>query len=254
METVYDSGTHRLVRTSYAAGLEMAPHLDAEPRVSVVLRGGVEETACGREETGVPASVCAKPSGTRHANRFGACGAEILSVVQAPDLGRLGSWGWLHGGAVSSAGVELVATLASQRRERGAVEEAVRRLLDAVEAGLDRGLSPSPPRWLEQVRQRLDGEFVGGRSVRSLAQDAGVHPVSLTRAFRRHYRCSVTSYRKRLRVRSAADALATTTVPLSWVAHESGFADQCHLSRVFKSEMGVSPGRFRSLMRLPGSA
>src|SRR5262249_7556294 len=42
-------------------------------------------------------------------------------------------------------------------------------------------------------------------------------------------------------VREAADLLASTDTSLIPVALEAGFADQSHLSRVFKAEMGLTP-------------
>jgi AraC family transcriptional regulator len=73
-----------------------------------------------------------------------------------------------------------------------------------------------------------------------------MHPVSLARAFRRAHGCSITWYRRRSRVRRAADLL-TTAMPLADVAMESGFTDQSHFCRVFKVETGLTPSVYRRL-------
>jgi AraC family transcriptional regulator len=85
--------------------------------------------------------------------------------------------------------------------------------------------------------------------VRDLAADAQVHPVSLARAFRRHYGDSITAALRRHRVRAAAIALTAEDRPLADLALSAGFSDQAHFCRVFKSTTGLSPGRFRHLCR-----
>ena len=44
-----------------------------------------------------------------------------------------------------------------------------------------------------------------------------------------------------------ADRLTATGASLAAVATETGFADQAHLTRVFKRETGLTPAVFRSL-------
>ncbi|WP_213775776.1 AraC family transcriptional regulator [Bradyrhizobium sp. dw_78] len=47
------------------------------------------------------------------------------------------------------------------------------------------------------------------------------------------------------RVRRARELLAETTIPISDIALCCGFADQSHLTRVFKGHVGASPGAWR---------
>lgn len=60
-------------------------------------------------------------------------------------------------------------------------------------------------------------------------------------------------YLRRLRVESAWRQLAITDKPLSVIALDAGFADQAHLTRVFESLMGVTPGAYRARARRHGS-
>jgi AraC-like DNA-binding protein len=45
---------------------------------------------------------------------------------------------------------------------------------------------------------------------------------------------------------SRAKALLRTRVPVARVAAETGFADQSHLTRVFKQVVRVGPGAYRN--------
>jgi len=42
--------------------------------------------------------------------------------------------------------------------------------------------------------------------------------------------------------------LRQTREPLALIAQETGFADQSHLTSIFRREMGVTPGRFRAAL------
>jgi AraC family transcriptional regulator len=72
-----------------------------------------------------------------------------------------------------------------------------------------------------------------------------VHPAHLSRAFHRRFGSPVLAYVRRARVRAAADLLRRSSLALADVAAAAGFADQSHLTRVFKQATGVTPGRYR---------
>jgi AraC family transcriptional regulator len=107
-----------------------------------------------------------------------------------------------------------------------------------------------PPAWLRRVRESL-GDRYHERALRiaDLAEVAGVDPAYLARAFRAHYGTTAGAYLREIRVRRAADALARSSVALSQIALDSGFADQSHFTRVFSAVYGLTPRRWRALHR-----
>lgn len=54
--------------------------------------------------------------------------------------------------------------------------------------------------------------------------------------------------RLELRIAEAKRLLAETDMSISEIAETCGFSDQSHLTRLFKSEVNLTPGRFRSLL------
>jgi AraC family transcriptional regulator len=46
----------------------------------------------------------------------------------------------------------------------------------------------------------------------------------------------------------AKTLLRRSRKPLAVIVQEAGFADQSHLSSIFRREMGVTPGRFRAAL------
>lgn len=248
----------RVVEDSYTPLRRQERHAHPHTNVSLVLAGSVEETVGGALERAYALSVVVKPGGTEHANRYGAKGARIFSLLFEPELTAsmknwepgLGRWRWVHGGAAARWMLRLLRTYRRRQTHRGGeVEDCLYEVLASLPGGQSSGTAAAPPRWLELVREELDDTFAEGPRVRELAARAGVHSVYLARQFRRHMGCSITDYRTLLRARAAAELLASSRVPPAAAADQCGFADQSHLCRVFKGATGLTPLAYRRLAK-----
>jgi AraC family transcriptional regulator len=62
-----------------------------------------------------------------------------------------------------------------------------------------------------------------------------------------HLHCSIGGFLRRLRVDEAAALLRRSDQPISQVAARVGFADQSHLTRRFREQMGTTPERWRRI-------
>jgi len=228
----------------YPPSHRFEPHTDGRPRVSVVLRGAVTEEACGREEVASAASVVVKPADVRHRNAFGPEGARLVSVVLPEALwsGGLDDWRWHHAGPAGGAALRFVRSL---HQSPETAEDDLWALLAAVTPDDDEP-GPAAP-WLLRTKEHMDDAPADAPSVAALAADADVHPVSLARAFRRAFGVAPSTYRRRLRVRRAADLLASSDAPAVQVALDTGFADQSHMCRDVRAELGLTPGQLRAL-------
>ncbi len=77
---------------------------------------------------------------------------------------------------------------------------------------------------------------------------ARIHSVSvrtLSRRFRAANGISVTEYQQRLRLEQTKLLLETSSLSLEQIAERVGYASQSSLRRLFKIELGESPGQFR---------
>jgi AraC-like DNA-binding protein len=110
---------------------------------------------------------------------------------------------------------------ASLPRSAGREERAIRLARDFLDHHLD-----------QQVR------------LADIADAAGLPPFRLFRAFERATGMSPHCYQRQARVRFAA-GLIRLSHPLSDAALAAGFADQAHMTRSFRSTMGVTPGAYR---------
>lgn len=106
-----------------------------------------------------------------------------------------------------------------------------------------------PPHWLRQATAMIREEFRQPLTVRGIAQEIGVHPVHLSRVFRRFHRASIGDTLRRVRVQFACDRLREPDVQLADLALSAGFCDQSQLTRSFKRVVGTTPGRYRERAR-----
>ena len=245
----------RVRELCYPPGFRQAAHSHDEDGVTLVLGGGILETVDRREEVATCLSVVVKPAGVVHADQVGPRGARTLQILfdRDPALDRegrdfdLGGWRWIH------AGPGARPLIALHRALNGVPSSAeVEDLILEVLGEFDLETSPArhdPPAWLDRVREALEHPDSETSGVRDLAAEAGVHPASLTRAFRRQYGISLTAYRRRKRVRRAARAIERTDLDLTGIAHASGFADHPHMCREIRETTGLTPGELRRLAR-----
>ena len=100
------------------------------------------------------------------------------------------------------------------------------------------------------LRFRLYGELIAediaaGFDLARLAAAADVTRFQVIRDFHRAVGMTPGQYLRDRRIR-AASALIKTDMPLAEIAAATGFADQSHLTRVFKTIKGLSPGAWRA--------
>ena len=155
------------------------------------------------------------------------------SVVQDPELA-----------AAFVVQHQALACLPSLAREEGFIQ-----LLAHIARRHGRGL-PMPrragrePGPVARVQAYLDEHLAETVPLARLAEIAGLHPLSLIRAFRRIVGMPPHAYQTARRI-AAAQALLRRGLAPADVAFDCGFADQSHLTRAFKRIVGVPPGLYR---------
>jgi AraC family transcriptional regulator len=82
-------------------------------------------------------------------------------------------------------------------------------------------------------------------SLDALAQQTDFSPYHFARLFRRTTGESPHQFVLRQRVETAQRLLKETNMPLVSIALESGFANQSHLTRIFKRHLGLTPRTYR---------
>lgn len=107
-----------------------------------------------------------------------------------------------------------------------------------------------PSQGLTQRQVRLVTDFILAHlgqelSLEALAQQIGFSPYYFARLFRQTTGESPHQFVLRHRLTQAQRLLKETGMPLTQLALEAGFANQSHLTQVFKRHLGLTPRAFR---------
>lgn len=244
-----------LSETRYAGGASVPWHAHASPLLCLVVRGGFEERSRGRSRTLATGAVLFHPSDEPHAHRFHAPRTRCFSVQLGPAwLAEAAPEERLRLGGPRDQPRGRIAWWARQLHEEFARgDDASALVLEGLLLAVLGELTRRPPRaesrrpiWLGRVCDLVEARLREPLRLTALAAELGVHPVHLSRTFRRAYGVSLSAYVLRRRVELACTALARADVPLARVAQEVGFADQSHLCRSFRRVTGLTPGAWRS--------
>ncbi len=102
-----------------------------------------------------------------------------------------------------------------------------------------------PPIPVHKIRDYVTAHPDGVLSVSSLAALAYLSPHHFARLFRCATGQTVHQYVLDQRLQLGYQLVATTDLPLSRVASDTGFADESHFIRHFSSAFGLTPGALR---------
>lgn len=125
-----------------------------------------------------------------------------------------------------------------------AIEETVVHLLDTL-AHENIVLQKDQPSWVKKIRELLND---GGYETLSLVQLASLldlHPVHLSRDFRKYFGCGLSDYIRKVKIGRSLLLLADPANSLAGISFDSGFSDQSHFGRCFREIMHTSPKVYR---------
>lgn len=262
--TTRETGGFRLTDAWFPAGLHIQPHQHERATFTVVVAGGFDLrfTAPSIRRSMLPCSagiVFTEPIAEPHSDVILAAGARVVSIQPDalredlqrgfhPLLGRIShfrnaevsilarrlarelrNWDDLSPLAAEALALEML--VAAQRQNR------VGRADDVV----------AP--WMRRVDEFVHERYRERFGLEELAQSVGVDAARLSAAFREAYGVSIATYVRRLRVEWTAGMLREKDTPIATLALQAGFADQAHMTRVFKQETGSTPARFRRSTR-----
>jgi AraC family transcriptional regulator len=245
--------------TEYRAdpGLHLAEHAHHRPTFNFMLSGTqIEDSWSGRRRLDCGVTVFA-PRALAHTINMSAEGNRVLHVELEP--------AWLaemdevlripdrvvvdERGALAPAMAHLLRELRDPDAVSPlAVETAALAALEALsETAADE--RRQRPAWLARVERRLAESLGDPPTLAGLAAEAGVHPVHVSRSFRRVHGETLTGWVRRKRVAHACKAITQRRAGFAELALELGFADQSHFNRVFRSVTRMTPGQYAAAVR-----
>jgi AraC-like DNA-binding protein len=157
-----------------------------------------------------------------------------------------------NSGAIYSLFRSMLAT--AEEREF-LYEELCRKYLEAMMLTVQSGIMRSFPRYnrarehVVQIKQLLDRQFETHHDIADIPERAGISQEHLTRLFKKYEGISPYRYLQGLKIHKAASLLVSTERSTAEVGAALGYLDPSVFSRCFKRVMGVSPQRYRELVR-----
>ena len=108
--------------------------------------------------------------------------------------------------------------------------------------------SDKKPIWVNRIDEILHESFTDKLNLTELSKTLNIHPVHLSRDFQKYFQCNLGEYIRKLKVEKSL-FLLNQNDSLSDVALECGFADQSHFNRCFKENIGITPLKYRNILK-----
>ena len=261
-----------LLRARYTRQV-FARHFHEGYALGVIEGGALRFRYLGREHVAAPGAVnLVAPGETHDGQGYGDAGWAYRMFYLDPDIVRMaGEEAGLPQGALPdfASGVlddpELAAAIDALHRDMEYVGPCMPTLAQEtrLSAVLARWITrhaaqrvpvarplraAGEPVAVRRARDYLDAHCADDVRLADLAGVACLSPFHLARAFAAAVGLPPHAYLVQARVRRARGMLAAGTTPAE-AAAAAGFADQSHLTRAFRAQVGVTPARFRKMLQ-----
>lgn len=205
-----------------------------------------------------PFSIMFRPAGIPHQDEIGPQGVRFFHIELRP--------GWKaqtqecsgnleipcedsHGGPMTWLAMKLRhETFGVPKPDELCVDSLLAEMV-ALTARLPIEGDRQAPSWLSRLLEKLQVEHCNRLTLDELSREARVHPVHLSRVFRRFQGEGIGEYVHRLRARSACGFLLNPEMTLAEISFTTGFSDQSHFTRAFRKITGMTPNAFRATIR-----
>jgi len=212
----WTSDTFLISEIKYAAGTKHSLHGNEQALLVFVAKGGYAKTVGTHELACTKDALLFVPAQRLQADVFSSTETTCLVVdFNSGFLSRVLNSGAAIGKEVLLSGAEFTAAglqLIQEFKQRDSVSALVIEslLLQILAHGFrvcNSSLRPRAPSWLLRTRDLLCDCFSASLTMECIAAEIGVHPVHLSREFRRFFKTTPGDYLRRVRVDFAATQL-----------------------------------------------
>jgi len=232
-------------------------HAHELPFFALLLDGSYGERYQHRHEQYGPFTIMYRPAGIPHQDEIGPRGVRFFEIEMRPSWRRgaaecSGSLDHAYdecsGGELVWLATKLFGEVQYDGSSCGLAVESLLAELVAHIARLPRERFKDAPSWLSRTVEKVRSDFADRLTLDDLSREAGVHPVHLSRVFRKTRGEGIGEFVHRLRVRAACEQMLCREKSLAEISFSTGFADQSHFTRAFRRVTGMSPAKFRSIV------
>ena len=231
--------------TLHGAGSEIEEHSHERPYICLLTQGGYFEKGIGTRFVSEGA-VLFRRDGYEHSNRFDGRGGECFNLeILKPGELAAANQRRLPGDELESRGATGVYRLLQSFRNGAPADILNIQCHEAMAEHVWTDLGDGNPAWVQQVQERICDDPTAPVSMEALALDFQLHPNYMIRRFKQATGFTLSEYLTKKRLDHSMEGLLWGERAIIEVALDSGFYDQSHYSRNFKSCFGTTPGRYR---------
>jgi len=242
-----------LTEVAHTRGRKLPRHTHESAYFGLLLAGSYSERCTNRAADYEPFTMGFHPPSLTHSDEVGMCGSRMFCVElrdsylqrTRPYLTAPRFTPDLCASEATWLGLRLYRSFAAGTLDALQLGELCGDMLERV-SGSSTADEKSCPAWLKRAVDLLCASYRESLTLEEIALEVGVHPIHLSRVFRKRHRCTMAEFMNHLRIQFACRSLADGWTDLAFIASDAGFADQSHFGRVFKTCTGQTPGHFRA--------
>lgn len=241
----------------HASPRKLPEHTHELAFVAVLLDGSYGERYGRQQRQFTAFTAMYRPAGIPHQDEIGPRGLKCFEIEIVPTKwekifadcsGKLETpCEDVGGGQLSWLGLKLFHATRDSQCDEITLDSLLAELMGVL-SQMPRERAAHPPYWLRRVMERIRTDYAEKLTLTELSQEAGVHPVHLSRVFRHCIGMGLGEYIHRLRLREACERMLQQEQSICEISHATGFSDQSHFTRSFYRFAGTSPGKFRAML------
>lgn len=222
-------------------------HSHEDIHLSLILQGGNLESRKKKDEQVVAGKIIAYNQGEVHRNRFTAFPSKNLNLELKNEFFSKNNL--VFDNLKASRNTEAYLGLIKIYNELHINDLYTP---DAVDLSLKslftiHNISAYKPVWVTQLREIIEDRWDEFISLEELSLMLNVHPVTISKYFKKYYKVSLSDYMRKIKVQKAVYFLFQTNMPITEIAFACGFSDHSHMIRIFKLYVGYNPKSIRKL-------
>lgn len=218
-------------------------HSHEDIHLSLILQGGNLESRKNEDRQVTPGKIMAYHQGEIHRNRFTAFPSKNLNLELKNDFF---SDNHLKFQQLDSSNIQQIDTYLNLIKIYKELYIDDLYTQDSIKNSLTSLFTPIPtssqkPIWVNQLKEIVQDRWNEFISLDELSKTLNVHPVTISKYFKKYYYGSLGDYMRKVKVQKALNYLFHTQMSITEVAYASGFSDHSHMIRIFKLYLACSP-------------
>ncbi len=222
-------------------------HCHEDIHLSLILQGGNQESRKHKDLQVTSGKIMAYDQGEVHRNRFTAHPSKNLNLEFKSEFFQKNDLAFEH---LNLSGPKMVETYLDLIQVYNELRINDIYSADSIQSALIRLFAreevSTKPIWLDHVREMIEDRWNEFIALDELAAEFNVHPVTISKYFKKYYQVSLGDYMRKVKIKNAIHLLHHTNLSLTEIAFTCGFSDQSHMTRMFKLYVAITPKYMRN--------